>query len=268
MTRNTIWTLAALLCAFASQSLADQITFYEGEGFRGRVFTTHDPVANFSNYGFNDRASSVIVDSGKWEACEDTQFGGYCTLLRPGSYDSLQRMGMNNRISSVRPASYNRHSDFEASEPLPAPTYQYRRRPEERLDEARVLTVHAVVGPPEQRCWVERERVVEPNSGPNIGGAIVGAVIGGVLGHQIGGGRGRDIATVGGAAVGGTIGANAGTRGSSSYDQDVRRCDTVPSARPAYWDVTYDYHGIEHRVQMTSPPGATVLVNHDGDPRS
>lgn len=34
------------------------------------------------------------------------------------------------------------------------------------------------------------------------GGAIVGGVLGGVLGHQVGGGRGKDVATVAGAAGG------------------------------------------------------------------
>ena len=33
-------------------------------------------------------------------------------------------------------------------------------------------------------------------------GAIGGAVLGGVLGHQVGGGRGKDLATVAGAGVG------------------------------------------------------------------
>src|SRR5215472_12882431 len=37
-------------------------------------------------------------------------------------------------------------------------------------------------------------------------GSVAGAVIGGVIGHQIGGGRGRDIATVAGAAGGGYAG--------------------------------------------------------------
>jgi uncharacterized protein YcfJ len=37
-------------------------------------------------------------------------------------------------------------------------------------------------------------------------GSVAGAVVGGVLGHQIGGGTGRDIATVAGAAGGGYAG--------------------------------------------------------------
>jgi len=32
--------------------------------------------------------------------------------------------------------------------------------------------------------------------------------------------------------------------------------------------VTYSFRGEQHRVQMSSPPGATILVNADGEPRT
>src|SRR5258706_15954091 len=79
---------------------AAQITFYEGEGFRGRSFTTDKRLWNFDRSGFNDRASSVVVDRGRWEVCEDARFEGRCVILRRGSYDSLRGMGLDNRISS------------------------------------------------------------------------------------------------------------------------------------------------------------------------
>jgi uncharacterized protein YcfJ len=44
----------------------------------------------------------------------------------------------------------------------------------------------------------------------NITGTIVGALLGGILAHQVGDGRGRDLATVGGAVAGGAIGASLG----------------------------------------------------------
>lgn len=72
-------------------------------------------------------------------------------------------------------------------------TYDYRRRDNERLYEARVTNVRAVVGPPQQRCWVEREQVANSSPGVNVPGAIIGGAIGGLLGHQIGGGRGRTL---------------------------------------------------------------------------
>jgi len=147
---------------------------------------------------------------------------------------------------------------------------EYRRRDNERLYEAKVTYVRAVVGPPQQRCWVE-PTVVEGtgSAGVNVPGAIVGGAIGGVIGHQIGGGRGQDIATGIGVLSGAAVGANVG-RGSDGlvYSQNVQRCEYVPtSARPDYWDVTYVFSGYEHRAQMTTPPGSTILVNAQGEPR-
>ena len=73
-------------------------------------------------------------------------------------------------------------------------------------------------------------------------GAVLGGVLGGVLGHQVGGGRGKDLATVagavGGAFLGNTVEKNAKT--SSVYDVRVRledgtfqtlRYETEPGVR-------------------------------------
>jgi uncharacterized protein YcfJ len=150
------------------------------------------------------------------------------------------------------------------------PAYDYRRRQDERMYEANVSSVRAVVGSPQQRCWVERDRVDNGGSaGVNVPGAIIGGVIGGVIGHQIGSGRGQDLATGIGVVGGAAVGANVG-RGPDGtvYSQDVRRCEYVPtSARLDYWDITYNFAGYEHRVQMTSPPGRTIMVNAQGEPR-
>jgi uncharacterized protein YcfJ len=148
------------------------------------------------------------------------------------------------------------------------PAYDYRRRQNEPVYEANVTYVRAVVGPPQQRCWVDRERV-GGSSGVNIPGAIIGGVIGGILGHQIGSGHGQDIATGIGVVGGAAVGANVG-RGPDGpvYTQNVQRCEYVPtSASLDYWDVTYTYAGYEHRVQMTTPPGTTIWVNAQGEPR-
>jgi len=258
-------TIALSLAAQASA----QVTFYESEGFRGRAFSASKQVESFQRYGFSDRASSVIVDRGRWEVCEDARFQGRCAVLRRGNYESLSAMGMNDRISSMRPVGSRARYDNEAPQPVAAAApYEYRRRPNERMFEAPVTSVHAVVGAPEQRCWVERQQVAESGRGDaNIGTGIAGAVIGGILGHQVGGGTGKDLATIGGAVAGGAIGANVGRSNTTMVNRDVRRCDTVASSQPAYWDVTYNYRGVEHRLQMSSAPGATIAVNRDGEPR-
>src|SRR6266545_6875941 len=243
--------LVAAGLAVATQAAA-QITFYEGEGFRGRAFTADKQIWNLERYGFNDRASSVVVGRGRWEVCEHARFEGSCVVLRRGSYDSLGSMGMNNRISSVRPVGRGAPAAYEAPPPQPAPAYEWRQRPNEQLYEVPVSSVRAVVGPPEQRCWVERQQVVEDRGGVNVPGAIVGGIIGGVLGHQIGGGRGRDVATAGGAVAGAAVGANVG-RGGQVYDRDVQHCANVPSSSAVqYWDVAYNFQGQEHHVQMSA----------------
>jgi len=153
--------------------------------------------------------------------------------------------------------------------PATPTAYDYRRQQNEPLYEASVTSVRAVVGTPQQRCWVERQVVDTGTAGINLPGAVVGGVIGGVLGHQIGSGRGQDIATGIGAVGGAVLGANVGRDASGAgYTQDVQRCATVPTAaRLDYWDVTYNFRGYEHRVQTTNPPGRTILVSAQGEPR-
>lgn len=265
---------------YAPAPVAAQITFYEHQGFKGRSFTTEKKIGNFARRGFNDRASSVVVLGDRWEMCEDTRFNGQCVVLRPGRYPSLAAMGLNDQVSSVRAVSINARIDDRRYAPEPdghryAPEsvadYDFHRRDNERLYEANVTSVRAVVGTPEQRCWVETEEIVQERRSANVPGAIAGAVIGGILGHQVGGGRGQDIATAGGAVAGAAVGANVGrsSNGQSVQTRDVQRCENVPSqARPDYWDVTYSFRGQEHRMQMTAPPGSTVTVNEQGEPRA
>jgi hypothetical protein len=253
--------------ALATQAGA-QVTFYSGEGFHGRQFHVDRPMGDLDRTEFNDRASSAVVQGGEWQVCEDAHFQGRCVILRPGEYASLDRMGLNDSISSVRPMGYGRAEPppppvaYNGPPPqaynAPPPQAYNAPPPGEALYQAPVTSVHAVVGPPDQHCWVERDRV----SGANVPGAIIGGIVGGVLGHQVGSGRGNDVATVGGAVAGAAVGANVG------HHEDVQRCDNVQSsARPDYWDVTYDFRGVEHHAQLSSPPGQTITVNERGEPR-
>ncbi len=311
---NAVLRNALLLAgaAFATHAAAE-VTFYEHDGFKGRSFNTEQQVPNFKRVGFNDRASSVVVDRDWWQVCEDAEYAGRCVVLRPGQYPSLTAMGLNDRVSSVRIMSGNpfgygamsapaaqdprRHDDERGNRnpylpnsgamedprrdhdehrggnpylPAPVAAYDYHRRYNERTYEANVTSVHAVVGPPEQRCWVEHEQVVQNKRASNAPGAIVGALIGGILGHQVGAGGGRDLATAGGAVAGAVVGANLGRDRDERQvsTQDVQHCaNTTRYARPEYWDVTYNFRGQEHRIQTTENPGATVTVNERGEPR-
>lgn len=260
--RNRLLPGAAAL--LVSLSATAQITLYEGEDFRGRAFTTDEAIPDFRGSGFNDRASSAIVDKGRWEACDAVAFGGRCVVLREGAYGSLAGMGLNDRVSSVRRVNGHGHY-IDAPDPMPQADYEYRRRPNERVYEAEVTSVHAVVGESGQRCWIERSEVQD--RGPrNVAGGVVGAVIGGVIGHQFGAGRGNDAATAGGAIAGAAIGSNQG-RDSDTRTVDVQRCTTATNTTPDYWDVDYRFRDVDHRIQMTSPPGRTIIVNENGEPR-
>src|SRR5437870_3122685 len=200
--KTTLQAALAATCLAAAGHAAAQITLYEGEGCRGRAVTTNERMGNLDRIDFNDRASSVVVDRGRWEVCEHARFEGRCVVLRRGNYPSLREFGMNNVISSVRPADHRRRSE-EIAPPVAAvePAYEWRRRPNEAVYEVPVSSVHAVVGPPNQRCWVERQQVTEaaPRNEPNIGGALIGGLVGGILGHQVGGGSGKVLATAAGA---------------------------------------------------------------------
>jgi hypothetical protein len=246
---------------YAPRPIGGEITFFEHDGYHGRAVRSTNDIPSLGSFGFNDRASSVMVVGERWEVCEHSNFSGRCVVLRPGMYPSLGAMGLNDRLSSARAVPPNMRFEDARYAPMPQPVFDWRRRPQERLFEAGVIQAQAVyTTPQQQRCWIERDRVQQPN----VGGAIVGGVLGGIIGHQIGGGSGRDLATAGGAVAGAVIGANV----DSGERRPVQRCAAVPAqGAPDYWDVTYNFRGVEHHVQTTFAPGPTITVNDQGEPR-
>jgi uncharacterized protein YcfJ len=72
----------------------------------------------------------------------------------------------------------------------------------------------------------------------NTGGAIVGGVIGAALGNQVGGGRGREIATAAGAVIGSQIG------GQGDGGVEIQnRCSQQPVQVISGEVVTFEYKG-------------------------
>ncbi|MCW7540110.1 beta/gamma crystallin-related protein [Aquabacterium sp. A7-Y] len=238
------------------------IVFFEDRGFHGRGFGLSSQVHDLHRRGYNDRASSVMVFEGRWEVCEHANFSGRCVLLRPGRYPDLAALGLNDRLSTVRRLHRRDVIDDDRGLPAPLPVYDWRRRPSEVLVQVPVESVRAVYASPQQQCWVEQP---EPTHS-RVAGAVLGGVIGGILGHQIGEGGGRDVATAGGAVVGAVIGSQV-ARGAEAASP-VTRCSAVPSSQgPDYYEVTYRFEGVRHHVQSTLPPGPTIVVNGNGEPR-
>ena len=95
----------------------------------GRAYSLNDTMTNFGATGFNDRASSLRVESGYWIFCSDADFRGECRTFGPGDYASLS--GMNNKISSGRRISneypYNNKPNWQSDSIRQSQTLQTLR---------------------------------------------------------------------------------------------------------------------------------------------
>jgi len=221
--------IAVCTLVLGSQAMA-QIVLYEGEGYRGRSVVINKDLRNLDRRGLGDKASSIVVERGRWEVCEQPRFQGRCAVLRRGNYPNLRGTGLEENISSIRRANERRRYDNEP-QAAAGDDYKYRRRANERTSEVPVTSVRAIMGPPNQRCWVERQAAPAP-ADPGA------AFIAGILGYQIG-----------------------------PAPQNVQRCTTVQGA-PVHYEVTYNFRGSPRTVQMAAPPANNrVIVNARGEPR-
>ena len=121
------------------------------------------------------------------------------------------------------------------SSPVPREAETYASNtgtPQKNAPTAHVLpdsTAHSTThSPAKQKEYddfgvVESVRTVEHQAEKGSGlGAAAGAILGGVLGHQVGGGRGRDVATVAGAVGGGLAGNEIEKRNHTTTTYEVR----------------------------------------------
>jgi uncharacterized protein YcfJ len=120
-------------------------------------------------------------------------------------------------------------------------------------------TIHT----PRQECHDEQvTRKAPVKDEHQVLGTVAGAVIGGVIGHQIGGGSGRDIATVAGAAGGGYAGnrvqKNLQDRDTTTTTE--QKCATVydSSEKITGYQVRYRLGGKESTVKMDHDPGPRI----------
>jgi len=95
---------------------------------------------------------------------------------------------------------------------------------------ATVLLAGAVLAPSAQAATHCYDKVVyhkRPVRDPHrVTGTAIGAAPGGLIGHQVGDGKGRDLATVGGAVAGGVAGHKIQRhRQDRTYREIVRVCN-------------------------------------------
>jgi len=77
------------------------IELYGQSGFRGARLELDRDTPNLERAGFNDRASSIVVNEGTWQLCSDGGYGGNCRVYAPGRYADLG-YGMAKQVSSAR----------------------------------------------------------------------------------------------------------------------------------------------------------------------
>jgi uncharacterized protein YcfJ len=125
--------------------------------------------------------------------------------------------------------------------------------------------VRSTVNDPKQVCHDETvTHTAPPKDQHRIAGTAIGAVVGGLAGNQIGGGKGKTLATVAGAVGGGYAGNRieaAHQKGQVTTSVE-RKCETVnnTSTKIVGYDVRYVYDGVTRTVRMDHDPGDRVEV--------
>jgi len=131
----------------------------------------------------------------------------------------------------------------------------------------KVTPLTKTVQTPRQDCHDETvTHQVPVKDQHQIMGTVAGAVIGGVLGHQIGGGTGREIATVAGAAGGGYAGnrVQKNLQDKDTYTTTEQKCNTVydKSQKRTGYEVRYRLGDQESSVKMNHDPGDRIPVRN------
>lgn len=103
--------LAIGVCLVTGMSVASlqaqpraRVVLFQDVDFHGEQRVVDGAVRDFRAIGFNDRVSSIRVDSGTWQFCEDADFQGRCITISRDDRNLLPD-GFNDRISSARPVA-------------------------------------------------------------------------------------------------------------------------------------------------------------------
>ena len=125
--------------------------------------------------------------------------------------------------------------------------------------------VRSTANNPREVCHDETvTQTAPPRDQHQIAGTAIGAIAGGLLGNQVGGGRGRTLATVAGAVGGGYAGnrIEASRQHAQVTSSVQRKCSTVnnTSDKIVGYDVKYVYNGVTRTVRMDHDPGDRVQV--------
>ena len=148
-------------------------------------------------------------------------------------------------------------------------TYSLVDRGPQYAEVVAVQPVKETIKNPRQVCKdvaVTHQRPVKDQH--QIAGTAIGAIAGGLLGNQIGGGKGKTLATVAGAVGGGYAGnkVQEHMQNNDTYTTTETRCSTVTdtSEKVVGYDVRYTLGGKPGQVRMDRDPGSQIPVDKSG----
>jgi hypothetical protein len=93
--------VAVMSSLAAGPGHAAELTLFKNPNFAGRQVTLRGHTPSLASVGFQDQASSIVIDSGRWELCTQPDFKGDCVTLNRGEYPTLDAR-LNHRIESAR----------------------------------------------------------------------------------------------------------------------------------------------------------------------
>lgn len=102
-------TVAALLlpaCAATPNGPgvpSNDVVLHGNSNYSGPALPVDGAIPDLVDYRFNDQTSSISIQYGAWEVCSDANYQGQCAVLS-ASEPNLQPLGLNDNISSLRPA--------------------------------------------------------------------------------------------------------------------------------------------------------------------
>jgi hypothetical protein len=241
-----------------------QVTLYGQEGMRGRSFTAGGPVDNLAGTGFNDRAASMIVERGEWEVCEDSQLPRRLPHRASGPVPVARRDGAG-QPDLVAPSAARLAALRVRAGAGRAPRYDYYPRYDERLYQADVSR--------------SARSAARPSSA--AGSSVSGSAATAATRSQA---RSSAASWAACSATRSAAGAARTSRRPSARSAARRSARTwrvaagvcagraplrerLDELAAAYYDVTYVFRGQTHRAQLGVPPGPTIAVNGEGEPR-
>ncbi|WP_300377170.1 beta/gamma crystallin-related protein [Henriciella sp.] len=79
------------------------IVLYQHPDFRGSALPVDGAIPHLNQLRFNDKVSSIALQSGVWEVCTDPNFRGRCEII-DRSVPQTNVYRLNDNITSIRPA--------------------------------------------------------------------------------------------------------------------------------------------------------------------